>query len=54
MISVYSTAIGLRRIGRFITCGLEASLRHIKRDTAAVDITYTHRGSPKQSRYLQS
>ena len=48
------TAIGLRRVGRFTVCESEAFPRHIQRDTVAFDITYIHRGTSKQSRYLQS
>lgn len=48
------TAIGLRRVGRFMVCESEAFPRHIKRDTVAFGITYIHRRTSKQSRYLQS
>ena len=48
------TAIGLRRDGCSMVYKSEAFLRHIQRNTAAFDVTYIHRGSPKQSLYLQS
>ena len=46
------TAIGLRRVGRFMVFESEAFPRHLQHDTVAFDITYIHRGTSKQSRYL--
>ncbi len=40
---MYCIAIGLRGAGHFLIRGLEASPRHIKRDTAAFVIIYPSR-----------